>query len=285
MSGRVVVLIGAARGIGAATARQLAARGDALVLADVDAAALAAVRAELARGGARVIAQVTDVRDMAALTRLRDRARIAFGRVDALVNFAAILRPGDLTELSPGAVSDQIHVNLVGAIHATQVFLPAFLERRRGHVVHVASLGGIVPLPHESVYSATKFGLRGFCHALALELRGTGVKVTVVSPDSVDTQQLALEAAHPASTLAFTSAALPADAVARAIARALDRPRLEVLVPGARGVLIKLLAFSPRLFWLLYPLLDRLGRYGQSAYQRKGAQPRAVRAVPQEARS
>lgn len=285
MSGRVVVLIGAARGIGAATARRLAARGDALVLADADAAALAAVRAALARGGARVIAQVTDVRDIAALTRLRDRARIAFGRVDALVNFAAILRPGDLTELSPGAVSDQIHVNLVGAIHATQVFLPAFLERRRGHVVHVASLGGIVPLPHESVYSATKFGLRGFCHALALELRGTGVKVTVVSPDSVDTQQLALEAAHAPSTLAFTSAALPADAVARAVARALDRPRLEVLVPSARGVLIKLLAFSPRLLWLLYPLLDRLGRHGQSAYHHKRARPRVAHTVPQEARS
>ena len=285
MSARVVVLIGAARGIGAATARRLAARGDALVLADADAPALEAVRAELARGGARVIAQVTDVRDVRALARLRDRARLAFGHVDALVNFAAILRPADLTELSPGAVADQLQVNLVGAIHATQVFLPAFLEARRGHVIHVASLGGIVPLPHETVYSASKFGLRGFCHALALELRGTGVKVTVVSPDSVDTQQLALEAAHAPSTLAFTSAALPADAVARAIARALDRPRLEVLVPGARGVLIKLLAFSPRLFWLLYPLLDRLGRYGQAAYHRKGARPRAGRAVPQEARS
>lgn len=285
MTGRVVVILGAAHGIGAATSGRLAARGDALVLADVDAVALESVRAELARRGVRVIAQATDVRDVGALARLRDRARLAFGHVDALVNFAAILRPGDLTELSPGAVADQIQVNLIGAIHATQVFLPAFLERRRGHVIHVASLGGVVPLPHESVYSATKFGLRGFCHALALELRGTGVQVTVVSPDSVDTQQLALEAAHPPSTLAFTSAALPADAVARAIARALDRPRLEVLVPGARGVLIKLLALSPRLFWLLYPLLDRLGRYGQAAYHRKRAPAGAVRAAPQEARS
>lgn len=284
MSGRVVVLIGAAHGIGAATARRLAAQGDALVLGDVDAPALRAVHAELVATHAKVIAQPTDVRDVATVAALRDRAHETFGRVDALVNFAAILTPGDLGELSPAAVADQIQVNLVGAIHATQAFLPGFLAARRGHVIHVASLGGVAPLPHETVYSTTKFGLRGFCHALALELRGTGVHVTVVSPDSVDTHQLALEAAHPPSTLAFTSAAMPADAVARAIARALDRPRLEVLVPGARGVLIKALAFSPGVFWLLYPLLDRLGRFGQAAYHRRRARVGRARAIPQGSR-
>lgn len=264
---RVVVVIGAANGIGAAIATRLAAAGARLVLADVDALALERQRALLANGAPGPLAIHVDVRDPAALDALSARAAEACGRVDAVVNCAAVIRPADVAETSPETAREQILVNLVGTVHVTQAFLPGFLRQGRGHLIHLGSLGGIVPMPHEAVYAATKFGVRGFCQSLALELRGTGVHVTVVCPDSADTAQLRAEAGHDPSTLAFTSAPLAADDVARAVVRALDRPRVEVLVPGARGVLIKLLAFSPRLFAALYPLLDRLGRHGQRRFR------------------
>jgi short-subunit dehydrogenase len=275
---RVVVVIGAANGIGAAIATRLASAGARLVLADVDALALERQRMMLADLAQAPLAMHVDVRDPASLTSLCHEATEAFGRVDAVVNCAAVIRPADVASTSPETAREQILVNLVGTVHVTQAFLPGFLWQGRGHLIHLGSLGGIVPMPHEAVYAATKFGVRGFCQSLALELRGTGVHVTVVCPDSADTAQLRAEAGHDPSTLAFTSAPLAPDDVARAVVRALDRPRVEVLVPGARGVLIKLLAFSPRLFAALYPLLDRLGRQGQRRFRAHLA--RVTEAIP-----
>jgi short-subunit dehydrogenase len=135
----------------------------------------------------------------------------------------------------------------------------------------VASLGGLAPMPGESIYCATKFGVRGFSQSLALELRGTGVAVSCVCPDSADTRQLRAEARHDASTMAFTSPAMAADDVARAVARTVVRPRREVLVPSPRGLLVRLLTSFPGVFALLYPMLDRLGRHGQARFRARVA--------------
>jgi short-subunit dehydrogenase len=265
-AGRVVVVIGAANGIGAATVRRLAAEGAVPVLADLDEAALAALHREIVRVSPRTIAVHVDVRDPTALAALQVRVLEALGRVDTVVNCAAIVVPGDVEETGPDSARRQVDINLLGTIYVTQAFLPVFRRQTHGHFIHIASLGGFVPMPHEAVYSATKFAVRGFCRALALELRGSGIRVSAVCPDSADTQQLRAEAAHETSTLSFTSAPLTPDQVARAIVRTIARPRPEVLVPGARGVLVKWLAFSPRFFWLAYPVLDRIGQRGRQKY-------------------
>jgi short-subunit dehydrogenase len=132
-------------------------------------------------------------------------------------------------------------------------------------------------MPGESVYCATKFAVRGFCQSLALELRGTGVTVSCVCPDSADTRQLRTEALHPTSTMAFTSAPMTADAVAGAIVGTLVRPRREVLVPGPRGALVRLLTCWPQVFALIYPLLDRLGGRGRARFLRRvGHRPSTI---------
>jgi len=261
-----IVVIGAANGIGAATAWRLARAGAALVLADIERGTLLCLARAIRDAGGRAAPHVTDVRDPGDLARLLEVALAAYGSVGAVVNCAAAIHPAEIVETSMAEIREQVDTNLTGTILAARTFVPYFAARGAGHLLCVASLGGLAPMPGESVYCATKFAVRGFCQALALELRGTGVTVSCVCPDSADTRQLRTEARHPASTMAFTSPPMTADTVACAIVRTLVRPRREVLVPGPRGALVRLLTCWPALFALLYPLLDRLGRRGQARY-------------------
>jgi short-subunit dehydrogenase len=265
VSGRTVVLLGAAGGIGASTADALVRAGAAVVLADARDDALHPVVAALARRG-RAIGVVADVTRAPTLERLREAALDAYGRVDAVVNCAAILVPGAPDTLALHDVTRQIETNLLGTVLVTRAFLPYFRARRAGHLLHLASLGGIVPMPKEAIYCATKFAVRGFCQALALELRGTGISVSVVCPDSTNTRQLAAEAGPHGSPMSFLSEALDPGAVAAAIVATLEHPRLEVLVPRGRGWAARLLAYAPGVLPWLYPLLERQGRRGQDRF-------------------
>ncbi len=269
---RVIVIVGSASGIGAATARRLAGEGARLVLADIDETALETQRAELAAAGHGVVAIPVDAADPDSVDELVEGSLMAFGRVDALVNCAGVVDPGPLESLSVESVRRLVEINLLGTIHTTRALLPYFRQVRRGHFVHVASLGGIAPMPGEAVYSATKFAVRGFCQSLALELRGTPLRISVVSPDSVDTPQLRAEADGEGSALSFTSEPLDADEVAAAILGTLRRPRAEVMVPRGRGWLARLLGFAPALLALSYPALARRGRRNRERWRRRCAQ-------------
>lgn len=266
---QVCIVTGAASGIGAATARRLADEGAAVVLADIDEPALERRRIELAASAAKVVAIPVDVADPDSVGELVEATLLSFGRVDVLVNCAGVLRAGPTDGLSDESVRSQIDTNLLGTIHTTRALLPYFRRRGRGHFLHVASLGGIVPLPGSAAYCATKFAVRGFCQALALELRETPVRVSVVHPDSTDTPQLQREALDGGSALSFTSRPLSADQVAAAIVKTIRRPRLEVFVPPLRGWLARLAGFAPRLLAALYPLLERTGTRNRERWRQQ----------------
>ncbi|MDH4043626.1 MAG: SDR family oxidoreductase [Gemmatimonadota bacterium] len=280
LSPGAVCVVGAANGIGAATARRLARAGAALVLADIEPGGVYSLACGIRGAGGRAVAHPTDVRDVAALRRLLEVATDAYGAVSAVINCAAMLRPGDIAETSADDIRLQVDVNLTGTMLVAHVFVPHFLANGGGHLVNVASLGGVAPMPGETAYCATKFGVRGFSQALALELRGTGVIVSSVCPDSTDTRMLRLEAQHAGSAISFASAPLDVDAVARAIIQALVRQRREVLVPGLRGLLVRLLAWFPSVFALCYPLIEWIGRRGQARYRAQLPGP-AMRPFPE----
>lgn len=273
------VVIGAANGIGAATARRLAAAGVPLLLADVEREPLEALSRALGRPGGAVHVRTVDVRDATALARLAAESVALLGRLHAVINCAAVIRPAGLLDASLDDIWEQVDVNLTGTVLVARAFLPHFVARRAGHLVNIASLGGLVPLPGSVIYSATKFGVRGFSLALALETARHGVSVSVICPDSADTRQLRAEAGHADSALSFTSAPLTADQVARAIERTLRRPRREVLVPAPRGVLIRLLVIFPGLFARLVPLLTWLGHRGQRRYRARHDVPHHLQGV------
>ena len=175
--------------------------------------------------------------------------------------------PGAIDTCPAEDITRQLDTNLGGTINVTRAFVPLFKRQGSGHLVLIASLAGIVPLPGESIYAASKFAVRGFAHSIAHELRGTGVAVTVVCPDSTRTGMLDIEAADPGSSLSFSSPAMEPEQVARAILGALKAPRLEVTVPGLRGRLIRWLGAMPTLFGWLYPLIDAMGRRRKRRYR------------------
>ncbi|MGA2381835.1 MAG: SDR family oxidoreductase [Gemmatimonadales bacterium] len=271
---RVIVVTGAANGIGNALALALAAEGAALVLVDIDADGLGALRRTFVGDGVRSSVVRVDVRQSAALEDLVRHTVATFGRVDAVVNCAGVLSPGAIDTCPAEDIARQLDTNLGGTINVTRAFVPQFKRQGSGHLVLIASLAGMVPIPGESIYAASKFAVRGFAHSVGHELRGTGVAVTVVCPDSTRTRMLDMEACDPGSSLSFSSPAMEPEEVARAIIGALRRPRLEVTVPGFRGRLIRWLGAMPTFFGWIYPLLDatsrrRKERYWQALHSRR----------------
>jgi len=219
LAGRVAIVTGASGGIGGATARELARRGARVVLAARRAEELEALARDITTAGGEAIVVPTDVTDRAELDQLAERAIAAYGRVDILVNNAGIGSARPLARTSPEDIDRQLDVNLVGAIHLTRAVLPGMLERRSGVVISIASVAGHIAL--DPLYSATKFGLRGFSIALRRQLRGSGVSVSVVSPGFIKTPMTrGLRIPMPGPSV-----------VARRVARLAERPRRELVVP------------------------------------------------------
>jgi len=256
LQGKVVLITGGAGGIGQAIARALAGAGARVVLAGRSEAALRAV--DLGEGLAPAAVVPLDVRDAEAWDRAVAAVVRDLGGLDVLVHNAGIVDPGPLEDIPPDRLRTLLETNLLGAMLGCRAALPA-LRARRGAIVHVASLGGLVPMPFEAAYAASKAGLRQFSLSLRAELNGIGVTVSLVTPDSVDTAQLEAELLHDEASLSFASAPLPADAVGRAVLAALRSGAPEVLVPAGGGVAARIAASFPRLLLWLLPFLRRSG--------------------------
>ena len=256
LQGKVVLITGGAGGIGQAIARALAGAGARVVLAGRSEAALRAV--DLGEGLAPAAMVPLDVRDAEAWDRAIATVVRDLGGLDVLVHNAGIVDPGPLEAIPPDRLRTLLETNLLGAMLGCRAALPA-LRARRGAIVHVASLGGLVPMPFEAAYAASKAGLRQFSLSLRAELNGIGVTVSLVTPDSVDTAQLEAELLHDEASLSFASAPLPADAVGRAVLAALRSGAPEVLVPAGGGVAARIAASFPRLLLWLLPFLRRSG--------------------------
>jgi short-subunit dehydrogenase len=181
----VAIVTGASAGIGAATARELARRGANVVLAARRADALEAHAQTIRDAGGEAMVIPTDVADPEQAARLVERTVAAFGRVDVLVNNAGVNWSRQLAATAPDDVAGLVKVNLLGPMLLTRAVLPDMLERRRGAIISVGSLAGRVAM--EPLYSASKYGLRGFSLALRRQLAGSGVSVSLVSPGNIDT--------------------------------------------------------------------------------------------------
>jgi short-subunit dehydrogenase len=218
LGGRSVLLTGATGGIGAAIARALSARGASLLLSGRRTDVLEPLAAEL---GARALA--CDLADPAAVDRLADEA----AEVDVLVANAALPASGLLTSFSQEEIDRAVAVNLRAPIALTRRFVEPMIARGAGHLVFVSSLSGKAASPGGSVYSATKFGLRGFALGLRQDLRPHGVGVSVVLPGFIRDAGMFHESG--AKLPAFVGTSSPED-VAGAVVRAIERDRGEIEV-------------------------------------------------------
>lgn len=216
VEGKVVAITGASRGIGAATAELLAARGAKLVLGARGEDRLAAVADRL--GAERL---VVDVRRPADLTDLVGLARKRFGRLDVLVANAGVMPISPLDELRVADWDAMIDVNVRGVLHGIAAALPVFREQDGGQFVHVASTAGFVVRPAMAVYAGTKFAVRAISEGLRQEA-GDKVRVTIVSPGMTATRSDTIT--DPAVLAQMSEYAMPPAAVARAIAYAIEQP-------------------------------------------------------------
>jgi NAD(P)-dependent dehydrogenase (short-subunit alcohol dehydrogenase family) len=185
LRGSVVVVTGAARGLGAELSRQLAARGARVAMLGLEPEQLAAVAAQCP--GSQW--WEADVTDPAALTSTAAAVQECFGRVDVVVANAGIAAGGPLTLADPDTYERVIEVNLLGSVRTVRAFLPALLVSR-GHVLQVASVAAIVPAPMMSAYCASKSGVEAFAHALRAEVAHHGVSVGVAYLSWTDTDMV-----------------------------------------------------------------------------------------------
>ncbi|MEJ2503080.1 MAG: SDR family NAD(P)-dependent oxidoreductase [Gemmatimonadota bacterium] len=225
LAGRRVVVTGASSGIGLATARRLAEAGAALVLVARGRDRLEGVARDL---GAESVA--ADTADAVAVDALRDRV-LEGGTPFAVVNAAGGFDLASVADTTPEMFDRMLDGNLRGPFLVIRAFLPALLEAGEGVLVTVGSVAGRVPFAGNGAYSASKFGVRGLHAVLAQELRGTGVRSTLVEPGATDTPIWDPHGPDRRDDLPDRSTMLPADAVADAIVYILTRPT-EVHLPA-----------------------------------------------------
>jgi short-subunit dehydrogenase len=187
---KVVVITGAGSGIGRSLALNLARRGSLLALSDVDEAGLAETVAQVTRAGAiRVRSDRLDVADRDAFARYALDMVQEFGRVNVVINNAGVALAGDFNDLDYNDIDWLVGVNFWGVVHGTKEFLPHLIASGDGHVVNLSSLFGLVSMPGQSMYNATKYAVRGMTEALREEMliAGHPVGVTAVHPGGIKT--------------------------------------------------------------------------------------------------
>jgi len=222
----VALVTGASSGIGAEFAKQLSAEGYEVILLARRAERMQALASQLP-GSSHVIA--CDLANEAA--SVAGKVADAGLQVDVLVNNAGFGTHGRFVEMDAAREAEEVRLNCEALVTLTHAFVPGMLERGRGGVINVASTAGMQPLPYEAVYAATKAFARSFTDALAMELRGTGVRVLCVNPGPVQTefQQVA---ELPADWLPPVPGKISAEQVARESLAAFKRGQRSV-IPGA----------------------------------------------------
>ncbi len=267
---RTVIITGASAGIGLACARRFADLGANLVVVARGKADLDKTVAELARKGP-VTAVQGDVADAAVQDRIVATAIATYGAIHVLVNNAGMNTRGAVEDVAVEDLGKLIDVNLRAPITLTRRVLPHLRTAGRGAIVNVASLAGRVPLAHEAVYSATKFGLRTFSAALADELRGTGITVSAVSPGPVDTQFIMADLDQ-VPDIVLSQPIVTADQVAALVVACAMDGRVERATPRLSGALATFGYVVPGVRRILRPLLDAAGRR-RKAQLRRDARP------------
>ncbi len=193
LSGKVAIVTGASRGIGAAAAEALAAAGAAVMLVARNGALATEVAGKIAAAGGNVAAMACDVADYAAVEALVVATKQRFGRPDILINNAGVIEPiATIARSDPVAWANNVQINLVGAFNAVRAVLPGMLAAGGGTIVNVSSGAALRPLEGWSAYCAGKAGVAMLTRAITLEEGANGIRVFGFQPGTTDTDMQVL---------------------------------------------------------------------------------------------
>ena len=258
MNGKVAIVTGASSGIGLSVARLLVAQGARVALVARTAATL---EKEARALGDAAVAFPLDVQDLAGLEALPGRVVDRFGRLDIVVNNAGLNHRGSIDTLTPQQLADIITTNLTAPIVLTRAALPHLA--RGGSIIQVASIAGMVPVPGEATYSASKAGLRAFARAVASDLESRDIHVGCVCPGPVDTGFLGDLATVP--DLVLSQPMVTADEVAAEILRCIAERTDEIALPRRSGRLATMAYLMPDFAKRIRPVLEKRGAKNRQA--------------------
>ncbi len=233
-------ITGGASGIGRAVAHLLADRGCAIFLTDINHEQLLAVAHELEQAQVPVYTKALDVSDKDAIYAAVEEAQKVMGGIDFLFNNAGVSLSDTVDKMTYDDLEWIMNVDFYGVVYGTKAALPHMLERKRGHIVNVSSLFGLIGVPGQSAYCAAKHAVKGFNESLCYELEGTGVQVHSVHPGGVDTgivingrhkHTLSGETTNEATQARFSELVITSpDEAARAIVEGVEKGQYRILV-------------------------------------------------------
>jgi short-subunit dehydrogenase len=244
-SQKVVLITGASSGIGRALAIELGRRGAVVGLLARRADALRELAGEVEQAGGRALALPADVRDGAAVRAAADELRVQFGKIDVLIANAGIAPAGHITQVRGEEVNDVMSINVVGSANSVAAVLPEMLARGSGQLVAISSLSAYRGLPKSSIYCASKAAVSAFFESVRVDLRGTGLDVTIIHPGFIKT---------PLTTgrKAKMPYLMELDAAVKKIIRAIEARRKSYAFPWQLASIVRASLLFP------IPLYDRI---------------------------
>ena len=255
---KTVVITGGSEGVGAAAARLFAAAGANLMLVARNKKNLEAIADEL-RDKTRVEIFAMDVTDANACVDLFKKTAFELGQIDVLVNNAGYHARGDVENVAAAELARIVDVNLRAPIMLSRLVIPYFREHGSGAIINVGSMAGRTPVPGSTTYAASKAGLRSFSLALADELRGTGIKIGLVSPGPIDTGFILADIDETAD-ITLSQPMSTAEDVAQTILDLCGNKLKEVAMPRLTGILTTVSYLFPWVARQMRPLLEKKGR-------------------------
>ena len=280
---QTALITGASHGIGPCIARALAQEGLNLVLAARSQSELEQVAANLRATGVHILAIPTDVTNPEARRALVSEALRTFGTVDVLVNNAGGDLQREFHHYSTAEVESQIALNLTGPIELTRLLLPGMLQRKRGHIVNVSSMGGRIGFPYTEVYSAAKDGLIAFTRVLRADYRKVGVSSSVLILGSIGGAGVGartIEELHLQLSAMDKASLSSPEAVARAAVKSIKRDQTEVVImPGPGRLLRALMDLFPGMGLMMgqmgAPVMKQVAEVRQQQHEQQQAQVEA----------
>ena len=272
---KVYLITGAASGIGAATAQLAASRGDRVAIADInDEGAAAAAKA----AGSNAVALHLDICSRDQWETALDEVWKRFGRLDVLVNNAAVVHTGYARDVSLDKHQHTLDTNFMGPLTGMLAALPRFRRQGSGHIVTICSMTAYLPFPGIASYAAAKHALRAFHHAVALEERDGPIAFTILHPTSTETPMLEKEAEDDAMSLAFAGPSMAPEIVAETILKAIGSKSVEVFMPPERGKVVRVVGVNPRSLRKMVERNEIIGKERLDA--RRAARSAAQRSDP-----
>ena len=267
MSRKVMLITGAGRGIGAATARMAAARGYDLCLTyQKDSASAEAVQRDCEAAGAKVLLLQGSVEDEAHAIGAFEAVMKHFGRIDVLVNNAAITSAERFDERSLDSIEKELSINLLSPLLFMRLAIDLLKKSNDPRIISTVSLGGIFPLGETPIYTTSKFGLRGAMLSLSLDLAKKGIKVSSILPSATDTPMLHREAIEGGNTLQFLDPPQTTKDVLKSFKKTLDNPKFERYPKPSESWLVRIVMLIPDLLPKLMPLFVGRGNKGHKKY-------------------